>query len=359
MDLSRIPPPVMNWKSSNLPEQWEKFKLHVELIFSGPLKDKPEEDKVSYLLLWIGEEGRQIYKTWPPFAEGSGDEKKLEPHFKRFKAHVQPKLNPIFARYRFNNEIQGSDTIDNFVTRLRIRAQDCEFKEKDNMIRDRIVFGCSSPRVREKLINEGDKLTMDKAIQVVQNFEYCQQQLSSMTISSGTNVDAVNRRSYGAKPPATGQPGASKQGQTGTRRNQKQKNDTCGNCGTVHAKNKCPAYGKICHACGKKNHYIKMCRSSKTVHEIHEPYELYNRNLSGLNRDSSDKDYFIDTVDTVSASLVSSSPDRAFATLQIGPGRKSLSFKIDTGSAANILPYSHFSQLKVKHPLEASEQKLT
>ena len=101
-----------------------------------------------------------------PFAAGSGNEKKLEPYFKRFKAHVQPKLNPFFARYRVNDEIQGSDTIDTFATRLRIRPQKCEFKEKDNMIRDRIVFGCSSPRVREKLINEGNKLTMDKAIQV-------------------------------------------------------------------------------------------------------------------------------------------------------------------------------------------------
>ena len=64
MDLSGIPPPVMNWKASNLPEQWEKFQLHVELIFSGPLKNKNEPEKVSYLLLWIGEEGRQIYKTW-------------------------------------------------------------------------------------------------------------------------------------------------------------------------------------------------------------------------------------------------------------------------------------------------------
>ena len=41
------------------------------------------------------------------------------------------------------------------------------------MIRDRIVFGCLNPKVREKLINVGEKLTMDKAIQVVQTFEYC------------------------------------------------------------------------------------------------------------------------------------------------------------------------------------------
>ena len=64
MDLSGIPHPCMNWDSSNLPEQWDKFKVHVELIFSGPLKAKSEEEKVSYLLLWIGDQGRQIFRTW-------------------------------------------------------------------------------------------------------------------------------------------------------------------------------------------------------------------------------------------------------------------------------------------------------
>ena len=100
-----------------------------------------------------------------------------------------------------------------------------------------------------------------------------------------------------------------------------------------------------------------MCRSTKTVHEICEPCE--SSGATGYNKDLCDKDYFIDTVDTVSTPLVSSSPDRAFATLLIGPGKRSLSFKVDTGSAVNILPYSYFSQLKVEHPLETSEQKLT
>ena len=29
MDLSAIPPPVMNLDASNLPEEWQKYKLHV------------------------------------------------------------------------------------------------------------------------------------------------------------------------------------------------------------------------------------------------------------------------------------------------------------------------------------------
>ena len=115
-------------------------------------------------------------------------------------------LNPIFARYRFNNEVQGSDSIDAFVTRLKLRAQDCNYAERDNMIRDRIVFGCSSEKCREKLINEGEKLTMDKAIQIVQNYEYCQKQLSSIAPSSH-NVDVVSRRpGKGACPKAPSRP---------------------------------------------------------------------------------------------------------------------------------------------------------
>ena len=41
----------MNWDASNLAEEWQKFKLHVELIFKGPLKSKSEEEQVFYLLL--------------------------------------------------------------------------------------------------------------------------------------------------------------------------------------------------------------------------------------------------------------------------------------------------------------------
>ena len=88
-------------------------------------------------------------------------QKKLETYYKRFKDHVQPKLNPIFARYKFNNEVQNQDTIDAFVTRLCLSARDCSFDKADEMIRDRIVFGTSSPQIRAKLINVGAELTLE------------------------------------------------------------------------------------------------------------------------------------------------------------------------------------------------------
>ena len=37
----------------------------------------------------------------------------------------------------------------------------------------------------------------------------------------------------------------------------------CNKCGCSHGKRDCPAFGKECHNCGRKNHFSKMCRSSK------------------------------------------------------------------------------------------------
>ena len=34
-------------------------------------------------------------------------------------------------------------------------------------------------------------------------------------------------------------------------------------CGSNHQWRQCPAYGKMCKACGKKNHFAKKCRSNK------------------------------------------------------------------------------------------------
>ena len=88
MEMSGIPAPVMSWEASNLPEAWKKFLQHVQLIFEGTLNAKSEEEKVSYLLLFVDDKGRNVYNTWAKI-EGE-DAKKLEPYYTRFLAHSQP-----------------------------------------------------------------------------------------------------------------------------------------------------------------------------------------------------------------------------------------------------------------------------
>ena len=51
--------------------------------------------------------------------------------------------------------------------------------------------------------------------------------------------------------------------------------------------------------------------------------------------------------------------DRVFTNLLLGPKKHSVSFKIDTGSVANILPYSHYKNLNLSNPLKPPDCKLT
>ena len=83
----------MEYNSSNLPDAYEKFERHAKLMFSGPLKEKTEEEQVSYFLLWVGDRGRDIHSTWRDIL--ADDTKKLDTYFSRFRAYVQPKLNPM------------------------------------------------------------------------------------------------------------------------------------------------------------------------------------------------------------------------------------------------------------------------
>ena len=112
---------------------------------------------------------------------------------------------------------------------------------------------------KNKLIN--NKLTMDKSIQTVQNFEYCQKQLSTMTLSgaTGTSVDvihdATHRRSTGGARPKTTR--TSNANSAGRSRYQQPKSQQTN--GTYHKIKDCPTFGKVCHNCGNWNHFQKLC----------------------------------------------------------------------------------------------------
>ena len=51
MELTGVQSPQMDWDTDNLSERWKRFRQHVELMFSGPLAAKKEEEKCTYLLI--------------------------------------------------------------------------------------------------------------------------------------------------------------------------------------------------------------------------------------------------------------------------------------------------------------------
>ena len=174
--------------------------------------------------------------------------------------------------------MQGSDSIEMFITKLRLAAKDCNFAETDGMIRDRVVFDTSSSKIREKLINEGEKLTLDKAIQIAQNFEYSREQLKTMAANADDNIQqqaqgpvhAVRKQGTRAKfHPKQHQQHA--QNTPKQHHQNAQGNQKCGNCGNSHSRQtKCPAQGKQCH----------FVKNGTTMSHAAVPKRIVLKNLS-------------------------------------------------------------------------------
>ncbi|XP_035679527.1 uncharacterized protein LOC118417883 [Branchiostoma floridae] len=245
-------------------------------MFSGPLKDKDEVVKVSFLKIWINESGRDILNT---FAFGDNDDqKKLKTYYDKFATYVKPKSNQVLARYKFHNRTQGAnEPVEQFIRALINLAKDCNFKDTNEMVLDRLVFGTNSNEVRKKLIGKGSELKLDEAIRVARTYESDQSTLKSIAQPVPSNdvhgVQTQHRTPYVPPRPfrktrATGSGGRGKPKYTGP-------TNTCGRCGKGHnTADKCPANGKECRKCGKKNHFAAVCRA-KSVNEVRSPEEEF------------------------------------------------------------------------------------
>ncbi|CAC5384578.1 unnamed protein product [Mytilus coruscus] len=148
---------------------------------------------------------------------------------------------------------------------LKLTAKNCEFEHlKDGLIRDRIVCGTNSSRVKERLLRE-DGLTLDKAVGICRADEDSRKQMK--TLNEEEQIHALRRKTQNQR--TTRNEGNAKKSP-----NRRDSNASfgCGKCGKTHERRNCPAYGKKLHKCKKPNHYQKFCKSkfSKSVHVLDE-----------------------------------------------------------------------------------------
>ena len=81
-------------------QEWRHFSRQAECIFDGPLHEKEESVKVSYLKLWVGDKGLDVFEGFT-FAKPE-DAAKLKVVLKKFEQYCAPRKNHIMAALEFN-----------------------------------------------------------------------------------------------------------------------------------------------------------------------------------------------------------------------------------------------------------------
>ena len=283
------PPEPLNLDGSNLANTWRQWRQRFELFsLASGLNSKDSKIQAATLLHVIGPAALEVYNTFT--WDSDDDKQKVEVILTKFEAYCIPRTNVTWERHVFNTRNQREDeTIDQYVTDLKKKAQTCEFRDlKDSLICDRIVCGIRSDKSRSRLLKEPD-LTLQKAIDICRANEATTKQMKSFahtTTDEMTDIHRINKEIQ-----------------------------LCERCGNRHSTQQiCPAIGAQCRKCGRKNHFAKMCRTKI-------------RPLYGIQTDEhhhTSTDMFIGTIKK------NHSPREWHVTLSLNNQR--IKFKIDTGA---------------------------
>lgn len=265
-------PAPFDFKSDeNCGYDWKKWLRGFE-IYAQANAIKKAKDKLNWMLHYAGPKVQSIFDTLPETIKL--DEQQKGPYLSgyvfsrneyddaigKLNGFFEPKQNISYERHVFRQQKQKkNERFDMFLVRLREQADRCNFGDQlDDNIRDQITSGCHSDVLRRKILERGDA-NLGNIIKLAQVLEVVskQQEIYGKEAQQGETTLMDEPKDENVCKIET------KQKFQGNRRFTANKFDGfCGRCGSKGHKaadDKCPARGKTCNNCGRKDHFARKC----------------------------------------------------------------------------------------------------
>ena len=127
---------------------------------------KSEAEKIALMITLGGAELLMIFNSFNYNIEGE-HVPTVKVVLDRFDNYFAPRMNELIDRYKFCSRKQLYDeTSASYIAQLCNLAKTCNFgNEKENNLRDQLVYGCHDGSLREKLFCE-ETLTLQTARQI-------------------------------------------------------------------------------------------------------------------------------------------------------------------------------------------------
>ena len=119
------------------------------------------------LLHYSGDEVFDIYQTF----QNTGDESGYNETKTALTKYFKPQVNQEFEIFQFRQMKQmNSETVDDYATCLRQKAEYCGCTDKDRELKSQIIQGCKSAKLRRKALQEN--LDLQKLLLTARTMEY-------------------------------------------------------------------------------------------------------------------------------------------------------------------------------------------
>lgn len=325
---------------SNVTENWKLFKQRWQ-GFSLLSKLHTEENKiqVATFLQYLADDALKVFNGFQ--FNVSDDDLTVQLIIDKFDQFAIGEVNVTYERFRFNTRTQKEgESFDTFYSDLQTLVKSCDYCNtcKNSLIRDRIVLGIHDTNVRTELLKVR-KLTLDKCIDV------CKAAESALSQTRMLGPDTVNKVRVVSDKKNTVPPSSD----AVTKK--------CKFCNLPHVFGRkfCPAVGKECIKCGKKDHFAACCTSastytperserSKPTYKKKAVRQVAEHDPSAQGSSSGEEwIYALDCVHPPVNSVKTNSKDVKCCMLI---DNEEVTFQIDTGSSVNTLPLKHASDVQ-------------
>ena len=224
---------------NSLSSRWEDYiDRYNDYCLAFDIKN-PERKK-PLLLHSAGVGVKKIHKTLA-IEDPTGDDNVYSKTEQALDNYFMPKKNIEYEIFNFRQEKQKpSESLDSYYTRLKTLACYCEFHDVNREIKSQIIQFCCNNTLRLKALQD-PTLTLEKMLTLSRSLETSK--LQAAHIENNEKEEAVARIKK-------------------NKNFSKNKSNKCFQCGESYPhKDVCPAKGKTCGKCNKKNHLTQFCRT--------------------------------------------------------------------------------------------------
>ena len=274
--------PKLDWTRDNqMYERYRIWKKKVEFIFCSALADSTPKQLVSYLKYWMGDQGIPLIEKWEstgkldysnsretPATEGGRRKTlssgyKLQTYWDLLDEEFKPKGNKLLSIIElWTRSKQGDKPLNQWLTQIYNLVNICKYPEDstDRIIRDVLIVGCNSNHARDKIIRQGEAVTLNEVIEILQTEESTHSTMQQIQGYDKKPTGSIYYQTYDSRSKKSKV--SNEQNSSSSPTGSKKKCFRCGETFSRQHMKECRAQDVTCNGCGIKGHLKKCCKKS-------------------------------------------------------------------------------------------------
>ena len=186
---------------------------------------------------------------------------KLQTYWDLLDEEFKPKGNKLLSIIElWTRSKQGDKTLNEWLTYIHNLVNVCKYPENstDRIIRDVPIIGCNCNSARDKIIRQGEAITLNQLIEILQTEDSTNSTMRHFQNIQNKPVQQVNHVSYESRSKKSKKPDEQNSSSTGSKRQ-------CFWCGEPYNRKhleECRAENAKCDGCGITGHFKRCYKKS-------------------------------------------------------------------------------------------------